>query len=40
VLNIKEAKVHAMASGIFNENTERVLNETCKFANEVLYLNK
>lgn len=40
VLNIKEAKVHAMASGIFNENTERVLNETCKFANEVLYLDK
>ena len=40
VLNIKEAKVHAMASGIFNKNTERVLNETCKFANEVLYLDE
>jgi hypothetical protein len=38
VVNIKDAKAHAMANWIFNENTESVLNETYKFANEVLFL--
>jgi len=38
VINIKDAKVHAMANGVFNKNTRTVIEKTCKYAEEILYL--
>ena len=37
VINIKDAKVHAMANGVFNKNTRTVFEKTCKYAEEILY---
>lgn len=37
VVNMKDAKAHAMANGIFNQNTHSLLKETCKYAEEVLF---
>ena len=39
VINMKDAKAHAMANGFFNKNTQTLLKETCKFVEEILYLN-
>ena len=38
VINMKDAKAHAMANGFFNKNTQTLLKETCKFVEEILYL--
>jgi len=38
VINMRDAKVHAMANGVFNKNTRTVFEKTCKYAEEILYL--
>ena len=37
VINMRDAKVHAMANGVFNKNTRTVFEKTCKYAEEILY---
>jgi hypothetical protein len=38
VINAKDAKVHAMANGVFNVNTKTLFNITCRYAEEILCL--
>ena len=38
VINVKDAKVHAMANGVFNVNTKTLFNKTCRYAEEILCL--
>lgn len=38
VINMKDAEVHAMANGVFNKNTDNLLNQTCKYAEEILFM--